>query len=169
MKKLILGAVLMLASFVVSAASVSITPVSGAIQLSAGDYYQAGNTSTFQLELNGIDTGIASVGFTASLSDWSYSLFEGTDTSGTPAFSAGTFVANSAQGFSLTMVSSVIYSLVLSGDVGTSFGFLTTFNVPIEVSEVPLPAAVWLFGSVLLGGLAMRRRSQKMNVQAVAA
>lgn len=30
-----------------------------------------------------------------------------------------------------------------------------------NVTETPLPAAVWLFGSVLLGGLAMRRRKAK--------
>lgn len=36
--------------------------------------------------------------------------------------------------------------------------------VPPPVSEVPLPAAVWLFGSALLGGFAVRRKRQKVKV-----
>ncbi|MCD8512175.1 MAG: hypothetical protein LRY63_01170 [Nitrincola sp.] len=31
----------------------------------------------------------------------------------------------------------------------------------IEIAEAPLPAAVWLFGSMLLGGLAMKRRKSR--------
>lgn len=171
MKKLILAAVLMFASFAVNAASVNITPVSGAVLVANGDgvYFQLGSESTFQLALEGASQAIANISFTASLSDWSYSLFEGTNTAVSAMLTDGVFGANTQQGFTLTMLSSAVYTLVLSGNAGTSIGFITNFDVPFEVSEVPLPAAVWLFGSVLLGGLAMRRRSQKMNAQAVAA
>lgn len=31
-------------------------------------------------------------------------------------------------------------------------------NIELQVSEVPLPAAFWLFGSVLAGGIAARRK-----------
>ncbi|KGK41040.1 hypothetical protein LH51_17685 [Nitrincola sp. A-D6] len=50
---------------------------------------------------------------------------------------------------------------VVSGSIrliGSKSFSTTLFLSNIEVSEVPLPAAVWLFGSVLLGGLALRRR-----------
>ncbi|MCD8512172.1 MAG: PEP-CTERM sorting domain-containing protein [Nitrincola sp.] len=37
----------------------------------------------------------------------------------------------------------------------------------IQVSEVPLPAAFWLFGTALVGGLAFRRnRMKKLSTQA---
>jgi hypothetical protein len=45
-------------------------------------------------------------------------------------------------------------------DSFTAFLQLKDISV-VEVSEIPLPAAVWLFGSALLGGLAVRRKRKK--------
>ena len=37
--------------------------------------------------------------------------------------------------------------------------FVATLSFSEDIGEVPLPAAVWLFGSILLGGLVMRRKA----------
>lgn len=52
------------------------------------------------------------------------------------------------------------YGLLISGDAGINAGYggnLSTFAPP----EVPLPAAVWLFGSGIAGLWALQRRRKK--------
>ena len=168
MKKLILGLVLMLSSFMVNAASVTISPT-----LTSWGGYTTGlqDFEVFQLSQDSFSLGQATVELTTSLNDWSFSLYSGTDVENTNSLilSGGTILSNVKTSFTFSMIGGEIYSLMVSGSRGDNPSFTTAFTLPVEVSEVPLPAAVWLFGSVLLGGLAMRRRSQKMNAQAVAA
>jgi len=67
------------------------------------------------------------------------------------------------------MQSQALYNLVITGSsfVGSnSLRGLEVYITDIHVSEVPLPAAVWLFGTALLGGLAIRRKRQRsLNLQ----
>ena len=178
MKKLILGAVLMLASFAVSAASFNIsnpTVTGSGVVFSATDngvtaIAPLGTTAgaTFAGQLVGAASATANFEvFVTGLTNWSFSVVNNVTNEVVGSLSnqttVGEFVAVSA-----TVLGSAIYSLVFSGTVTNPLYVNATF-VPVALSDVPLPAAVWLFGSVLLGGLAMRRRSQKMNAQAVAA
>lgn len=67
-------------------------------------------------------------------------------------------------GLSTALEAGVAYKLIVSSYMydGTNLSRDFTLTLSnIQVSEVPLPAAVWLFGSVLLGGLALRRKRQK--------
>ncbi|WP_417585090.1 hypothetical protein [Nitrincola sp.] len=178
MKKLLLGAVLMLASFAVSAASVSITnPTttgSGSvmsftapdIQYTFGSGFEAGESVSlsWDTELTGAALAQTNFSVTSTLVDWSLSIFDGVNTTVLTSDN----LANTLVSSLFTMASGTVYSIIMSGTAAIS-SFTVGFSYPPAVSEVPLPAAVWLFGSVLLGGLALRRRSRKENMQAVAA
>ena len=179
MKKLILGAVLLLVSFTASAASVTISnpqviegsgsvmsvDASGA-QFTFGSEFVAPESVavSWNTTLTGISLGLVDFDVSSTLVDWSLSIFDGVNET---VLSANN-LANSSVSSLFTMTGGTVYTLVMTGTAAIS-SFTASFAYPPSVSEVPLPAAVWLFGSVLLGGLAMRRRSQKMNAQAVAA
>jgi len=56
-----------------------------------------------------------------------------------------------------------VYSVYLGGaDGGTNFGPHDGYVLNIQASPVPVPAAVWLFGSGLLGVLSLGRRRTTM-------
>jgi len=131
MKKLFLGAVLMFASFVVSAASVEITPVSNAflVDVDRGVYFEYGNESIYELSSVGDAQVTANISFTTSLNNWSYSLFEGSSRSVLALIDDGVFLANTQQGFTFTLLNSVVYTLVLRGESGATSGFISNFQV----------------------------------------
>ena len=54
------------------------------------------------------------------------------------------------------------YRLIISGDANGNSGGLYT----VAISAVPIPAAVWLFGSGLVGLAAVARRKKSENVAA---
>ncbi|QEW06235.1 hypothetical protein [Nitrincola iocasae] len=179
MKKLLLGAVLMLASFAVSAASVSITNptvTTGSgnvasftapdIQYTFGSAFDAGEavSLSWDTELTGAALAQANFSVSSTLVDWSLSIFDGLNETVLTSNNAANTLVSSL----FTMASGTVYNIVMTGTAAIS-SFTVGFSYPPAVSEVPLPAAVWLFGSVLLGGLALRRRSRKENMQAVAA
>lgn len=180
MKKFLLGAMLMLASFAASAASVSITnPTvtmgSGNVlsielpgtQYTFGSEFVEGEavSLSWSSELTGAALGLVDFNVSSTLVDWSLSIFDGISTT----VLSSDNLANTAVSSLFTMASGTVYSIIMTGTAAIS-SFNVGFAYPPAVSEVPLPAAVWLFGSVLLGGLAMRRRSQKLGrQQAVAA
>ncbi|MBB6091271.1 hypothetical protein HNQ60_000117 [Povalibacter uvarum] len=72
---------------------------------------------------------------------------------GTPSFgAAGTSLLN------ITLPFAGIYTIAVGGE---GFGFESSYayNMDVAVAPVPLPAAVWLLGSALLGMGALRRRA----------
>ena len=178
MKKLILGAVLMFASFAASAASFNIN---NPTYTGTGSYFSETDNGVLALGTMGTTAGSTFTGqlvgaasatanfevFVSGLTNWSFSVIDSATNvvvdSITGQTTTGTYVP-----VSTSVLGGVIYSLAFTGTVTDPLYVNATF-VPVALSDVPLPAAVWLFGSVLLGGLAMRRRSQKMNAQAVAA
>ncbi|KGK43342.1 hypothetical protein LH51_00575 [Nitrincola sp. A-D6] len=178
MKKLLLGAMLMLASFATSAASVSIgnatstgsglltqvtTPT---IQYTFGSNFETGEAVAiaWDTQLTGASQALVDFSVSSTLADWSMSIFDGVnETQLTSGNAANTFIPTL-----FTMTSGTLYNLIMTGTAAIT-SFTVGFTYPPSVSEVPLPAAVWLFGSVLFGGLALRRRSRKANMQAVAA
>ena len=180
MKKMILGALLLLASFTASAASVSI--FNPQVVQGSGDvisFQPNGTQFTFGSDFNdapeavavswnsaltGAAQGLVDFEVSSTLVDWSLSIFDGA----TETVLTSNNVSNTAVSALFNMTSGTVYTLVMTGTAVIS-SFTASFAYPPSVSEVPLPAAVWLFGSVLMGGLAMRRRSQKLNAQAVAA
>ena len=59
-----------------------------------------------------------------------------------------TFLAdNTDKLFTLSILAGSIYDIVVSANSGSQFGVLSI----AAVSAVPVPAAVWLFGSALMG------------------
>lgn len=73
------------------------------------------------------------------------------------AISGGSYIGTLATG---------IYTIIANG-ITTARG-TGGIQFDLYVSEVPVPAAVWLFGSVIAGAFAMRRRAAN-KVTAVAA
>jgi hypothetical protein len=178
MKKILLGAMLMLASFTASAASVSIANATSTgsglltqvtiptIQYTFGSDFQTGEavSISWDTELTGSSKSLVDFSVSSTLADWSLSIFDGANTTQlTSGNAANTFIPSL-----FTMASGTVYNIIMTGTAAIT-SFTIGFTYPPSVSEVPLPAAVWLFGSVLLGGLALRRRSKKENMQAVAA
>ncbi|WP_225307580.1 hypothetical protein [Nitrincola iocasae] len=177
MKKFLFGAMLLLVSFAASAASVSISnPVvttgSGdltqlaipTVQYTFGTDFVVGESVSlsWDTELTGAALGLVDFNVSSTLVNWSLSIFDGiTTTELTSNNDANTLVSSL-----FTMASGTVYNIIMTGTAAIN-SFTVGFSYPPEVSEVPLPAAVWLFGSVLLGGLALRRR--KAQQVAVAA
>ncbi|KGK40903.1 hypothetical protein LH51_18750 [Nitrincola sp. A-D6] len=180
MKKLLLGAVLMLASFTASAGTVTITnPTviqgSGFITevstptgeyIFGGDFFEASETVelSWNSQLTGFAQGLVNFSVSSSLDNWSLSVLDG----GVKKLLTGNNAANTAVFAPFTKNGGTIYNLIMTGTTAIS-SFSVGFSYPVEVTQTPLPAAVWLFGSVLLGGLALRRRSKNANMQAVVA
>ncbi|WP_417585094.1 hypothetical protein [Nitrincola sp.] len=190
MKKLLLGLFLMVASFAVSAASISI----GNPTVSPGNFYigSPGYTNTAltdTLRTDTIQSGYAILGGQLSTSwelssdvDASFSLgVSGVGTSGMASWtvsilsSGGDLLTSGSLGsvFENLMISAgdtltAVIAGTISSNIFASKSFSASLSLSsIQIAETPLPAAIWLFGSVLLGGLAMRRR--KAQQVAVAA
>ena len=185
MKKLILGALLMFTALTINAAPIVFenpvvtSPNVGTVTSGiVGDVYEV-NGSGFGIGTNTpIDVDIEAYNTASSpllvnlfaditFANWSMTILE----NGSQIWNSGDQSGNQFLTASISMSpASSIYNIILNGTSTQLGGFNVKFAYPPEaIGEVPLPAAVWLFGSVLLGGLAMRRRSQKMNAQAVAA
>lgn len=185
MNRIIVLAVLLVFSSLTNAAAISIgnpvavtgasnTPVllSESVSTINNDYVNAVFVDNFNFRqeygvtfaLRPQVTGFLSFNINISvLTPWNLSVIGEDNTS---VFSS---IVNGTQLLSVNtslMQSGGLYNLIISGNdfVGTA-GALRGLTVTIQdiaVSEVPLPAAVWLFGSVLLGGFAIRRKRQKM-------
>lgn len=180
MKKILLGAVLMLASFTASAGSVTIsnptvTQGSGFITevstptgeyIFGGNFFEVGETVelSWDSQLTGFAQGLVNYSVSSTLDNWSLSVLEG----GVETLLTGNNAANTAIFAPFTKNGGTIYNLIMTG-TATISSFSVGYTYPIGVTETPLPAAVWLFGSVLLGGLALRRRSKNANMQAITA
>lgn len=186
MKRFMTGVVLLLASTLASAATVTISnPV--AVTGIEGDqssvpvssFFTTDTSATasfldgmnafqpFRIELDVLTsaTGALSFDLATSVDEWAVSIV---NTATNVVTELGSwFVLNQAgqlTGLLAEVEADTVYKLVVYGDylydMGTSRDFTLTLS-NIALSEVPLPAAVWLFGSVLLGGLALRRKRQK--------
>ena len=64
--------------------------------------------------------------------------------------------------FFVELVGGVVYTLTIDGtvDLDGDPEYATVAFKSAGLTETPLPAAAWLFGSVLLGGAAWRKRKQ---------
>ncbi|WP_417585941.1 hypothetical protein [Nitrincola sp.] len=178
MKKLLLGAVLILASFTASAGSVSITNptiIQGSgfitdVSTATGEYIFGGAffeadeavTLSWDSQLTGFAQGLVNFSVSSSLANWTLSVLEG----GVETVLTSNNAANSSVFAPFTKNGGTIYNLIITG-TATISSFSVGFTYPVEVTQTPLPAAVWLFGSVLLGGLTLRRRLSKTNRQAI--
>ena len=72
-------------------------------------------------------------------------------------------IGNTVLGFSFDFMGDLGSSLLVSGtyiDMNFSESPITSSTL-VEVSAVPVPAAIWLFGSGLIGFIGMRKRYQK--------
>ena len=121
------------------------------------DGYQLGNLSGSFLDADG------SGGATLNINDWS-GLIDGANFMNLFVFGGSCFgtgcsvdIAEVSQG--PTAFSGPVNSTIgIHMNFGLSAGDSVTFNTLYEVTPVPLPAAVWLFGGGLIGLLGFVRR-----------
>ncbi|MFN3880752.1 MAG: hypothetical protein ACK4L8_04900 [Nitrincola lacisaponensis] len=186
MKRLMTGIVLLLASTLASAATVTISnpvavtgfegdqssvPVSSffttdtSVTASFLDGMNAYQPFRIELDVLTSVTGALSFDLATSVDEWAVSIV---NTATNVVTELGSwFVLNQAgqlTGLLAEVEADTVYKLVVYGDYLHDMDFSRDFTLTlsnIALSEVPLPAAVWLFGSVLLGGLALRRKRQK--------
>lgn len=187
MKKYVLLVLLMLFSGITSAASLSISnPVAttGVSNASVGvDQFAFGgdfatvlfnedfdlfDQFSVSLDLKSSISGFAKFNIALTLLDeWNISIV-GADNS--TVFSGSGIGFQSVNVDTKLMQSQALYNLVITGNSflgSNSLRGLEVFITEIQVSEVPLPAAFWLFGTALMGGLAFRRnRMKKLSAQA---
>jgi hypothetical protein len=81
-----------------------------------------------------------------------------TATDGTFTFDLGTIDPSAQSGFTLTAINGEVMTTLALLDVG---GTITDFEhnrIDVALSAVPLPSAMWLFGSGLVGLTLMSRR-----------
>lgn len=184
MKKMLFGLVLMMASFAVSAATISIgnpTVTPGSFYLGTPGYSNSLLTDTQRTDT--INSGYALLGGSLTTSwvlssdvDASFSLgVSGSGASGMNSWtvsilsSGGALLASGALGsvFENLMIAAgdtltAVVAGTISSNIFASKSYTASLSLSnIAVSEVPLPAAVWLFGSVLMGAVALRRRKAR--------
>ncbi len=182
MKRIITGMVLLLASAFTSAASVTIsnpTAVTGASNFpvsltsfattdtsAVATFIGLDTLQSFAVEMDVLTsaTGTLSFDISTTVDEWTVSIL---NTSTNVATVLGSWWSGGLFGGFTGLTSEVeagtVYKLLVFGDEswdGNAGRDITVSLSNIELSEVPLPAAVWLFGSVLLGGLAMRRKKR---------
>lgn len=75
--------------------------------------------------------------------------------------SASTNIAGGLTSFTFTNLSAGDYSLFVGGNATAGVGTGGIYTVALATSPVPVPGAVWLFGSVLAGFVVTKRRSCK--------
>jgi hypothetical protein len=103
------------------------------------------------------------LGFPLSFSIWSLTVSDTTDVKFDFSDESIVSVINSSQligDFSLSLVAGVYNFLLLPSQPNVAFSF--TISTPQITSEVPVPAAVWLFGSAMAGLLGGLRRRNKL-------
>lgn len=152
MKKLlvVLGLAMLAFSFQAGAATISLTNGSG--EFSGTHTGAFTDTFTFTVPTQS-DIGASAhntwVKIAGEIVNFSLTL-DGifTDSS---VFSLASRGTNTVSVFSLNALSG-LHTLVVSGDTGGHY------VGSVEVAETPIPAAVWLFGSALMGLTGMRRK-----------
>lgn len=170
MKKWLISLVLFFSPFYASAASLTIdNPVISkgyviAVSGQLSQYYFAFEQAPSELVKLTLDVALVDMTFepvnlkvTTYLQNWSLSLLD------------------MASGFSVPLITNstlATHHLNLVLSLASEYQFVFTGIAPlrhfsVEIAEAPLPAAVWLFGSMLLGGLAMKRRKAKQAQFAV--
>jgi len=73
--------------------------------------------------------------------------------------SASTNIAGGLASFTFTNLSAGNYSLFVGGNATAGVGTGGIYTVALAASPVPVPGAVWLFGSVLAGFVATKRKN----------
>lgn len=180
MKKVLLSLVLssLLVPLTANAAAIEITSTSGGVGITNGsDNFTAVASHSTGAAVAGSFTDTWDVvnpaGATASVSTSSgFSAFNvqystdggGSFTSFSPSQNGSSFSFNSAfiaAAFSANSPLKVIFSGVLDGSVASSYNFTVSSGVGAPApNAVPVPAAVWLFGSALMGLVSVSRRKK---------
>ena len=195
MKKLLIGAVMMMISSIVVAAPITIGNPS---VTSSGNPTFNNNSNTGLERVDQINTNVPNFSLQRDItSSWNIEASENTSfTLDLSVSSNSTWLLSSidtgnwqvsildtanntvlttnslGSSFDLTLLAGQSITAMIAGSIalGEVRTFTSTLTISdLSVSEVPLPAAVWLFGSVLLGGLAMRRKVAQKRLEAVAA
>ncbi|WP_151669197.1 hypothetical protein [Nitrincola schmidtii] len=176
MKKILLGVLLMLVSSIAASASITISPsttnfTSGSSLESSSngigsiqwDITAGGDIDSY-VSLN-FDLSVSGSGQISDSNNWTVSILN--------SASETIFSGSLGQTFNILLTAGNTITAIVAGEVrrGSLSAYtatLTINNFSTQVSEVPLPAAVWLFGSVLLGGIALRRRAALKRQPALA-
>jgi hypothetical protein len=160
MKKIFFGLIFSLLAFQVNAATINLNSSNaGSFHnfSEAQDFSNAGNTLV-------LDSSIANWNLDFSIQDISSGSITGF---GLEVYSGGLLVATVTPPSSVITLAAGTYTLrfVVQGGVGANGLVIGT---AAAVSGVPVPAAVWLFGSALMGlvGASRRKASQQAAVVA---
>jgi len=107
--------------------------------------------------VSGAAVGLELTGFSGFVGDFTLSLYEGhlndTDDTASAIFLASA-VGTNLDNISVNPLTG--YSLVIEGLAAATQ--TNTFSGIVAITNVPLPAAAWLFGSALLGLVGIQRR-----------
>lgn len=113
--------------------------------------------------VEGSSSGTVIFGFPLSFSIWSLTVSDATEVKFDFTDDSVVSVIDSSQligDFSLSLVAGVYNFLLLPSQPNSAFSFV--ISTPQITSEVPVPAAVWLFGSAIAGLLGGLRRKNKL-------
>lgn len=72
--------------------------------------------------------------------------------------SASTTIAGGSASYNFTNLAAGDYTLFIGGNATASLGTAGKYAVTLSASPVPIPAAMWLFGSALFGWLGINRK-----------
>ena len=115
--------------------------------------------------VSGSSSGAVILGFPLSFSIWSLTVSDTTDVKFDFSDDSVVSVINSTQligDFSLSLVAGIYNFMLIPSSPTAAFSF--DISSPQVTSPVPVPAAVWLFGSAVAGLLGGLRRKNKLAV-----
>ena len=168
MKKTMLFFAALLLSFNVSAASLELVGAvgnKGTVGIASGSTVTAATSSlskgatvfdSFTLKTDAATTATLSLTFNPLAPTTSVSIFDGTDIIGLSILKIGSLGI-----LEYTWVLDAATEYVINIFIGKALAG-SNYDLRIATSEVPLPAALWLFAPALIGFLGFRRKANKL-------
>lgn len=121
----------------------------------------AGDRISLNVTSTALEFGISVYAGLVEQTELLFAGFSNEGNFGDNVFIAGTNPTTGAIGTSLLDIllpTSGVYTLAIGGEAGFPFDGLFDYDLNVQIAPVPLPAAIWLLGSGLLGLVGLRRR-----------
>jgi hypothetical protein len=164
MKKIVFSSMVI---FLLSSFSASAALIDGFIQFAGVDWSTDGSTLTINDPMVGVATGDLAGQSVAVINPLTYNAFVPLDPLWTTedfsfAISSLTIVLNDGVNLTLTGFGTLSSTIAGLDPTNGAWSFSSSSNVlnwSSATSAVPVPAAVWLFGTAMVGFLGLRRKS----------